>query len=339
MRSLWIFRSNIRDLEYYHRYRFLQEFKEKCHDFYLLQGIFYLEHEFVDEVVIWRLQPKKKVKDIVFNIRGKEFIQKFVDDFSECLKFPKPFVTLWRGGFWEYDKLTKKHHKFFGSRSLYLGAGRRLFPQYGGKYDIILLEDERDFNKSFKCLPFYKTANPKIFRPISSKKKYDVCWVCNFSQVRHKGHEFFVSSVSKSKFLKSLKIVHVGNKPEVGRKLCKKYNVNNIEFRGWSSRTTLNMVLNGSRIGIVTSNQVDGCPRVSTEVLMSGIPLLIRDETRLLSYYKKNGAVEFNSKNVSEKIKTVLSNYDDYYIELQASIDNNFSLNIICRMNWKLWNN
>jgi len=339
MKSLWVFRSNIRDLEYYHRYRFLQEFKEKSHDFYLLQGIFYLEHEVVDEVVIWRLQPKKKVKDIVFNIRGKEFIQKFVDDFSECLKFPKPFVTLWRGGFWEYDKLTKKHHKFFGSRSLYLGAGRRFFPQYGGKYDIILLEDERDFNKSFKCLPFYKTANPKIFRPISSNKKYDVCWICNFSQVRHKGHEFFVSSVSKSKFLKSLKIVHVGNKPEVGRKLCKKYNVNNIEFRGWLSRATLNMVLNGSRIGIVTSNQVDGCPRVSTEVLMSGIPLLIRDETRLLSYYKKNCAVEFNSTNISEKIKTVLSNYNDYYIKLQASIEGDLSLNNICRMNWKLWTN
>lgn len=338
MKSLWIFRSNIRDLEYYHRYRFLQEFKEKCHDFYLLQGIFYLKHEFVDEVIIWRLQPEEKVKDIVFNIHGKKFIQKFVDDFSECLKFPKPFISLWRGGFSEYDKLTKKHHKFFGPRSLYLGAGRRLFPQYGGKYDVILLEDERDFDKSFKCLPFYKTANPEIFRTALFTKKYDLCWISNFSQIRHKGQEFFISSVSKSKFLKSLKIVHVGNKPEVGRKLCRKYNVNNIEFKGWLRRITLNMILNQSRIGIVTSNQVDGCPRVSTEVLMSGTPLLVRDETRLLSYYKKNGVVEFNSKNVSEKIKTVLSNYDDYYIKLQVSIENNFSLNNICRMNWKLWN-
>lgn len=338
MKSLWIFRSNIRDLEYYHRYIFLQEFKEKCHDFYLLQGIFYLECGLVDEVIIWRLQPEKKVKDIVFNIHSKKFIQKFVDDFSECLKFPKPFITLWRGGFSEYDKLTKKHHKFFGPRSLYLGAGRRLFPQYGGKYDVILLEDERDFDKSFKCLPFYKTANPKIFRTTFSSKEYDVCWTCNFSQIRHKGQEFFISSVSKSKFLKSLKIVHAGNKPEVGRKLCKKYNVNNVEFKGWLGRSDLNMILNGSRIGIVTSNQVDGCPRVSTEILMSGTPLLVREETRLLSYYKKNGVVEFSSKNVSEKVKTILSNYGNYYTELQASIEGGLSLNIICRMNWKLWN-
>ena len=338
MKSLWIFRSNIRKLEYYHQYRFLQEFKERCHDFYLLQGIFYLEFEFVDEVIIWRLQPKKKVKDIVLSIYGKKFIQKFVDNFSECLKFPKPFITLWRGGFSEYDKLTRKNHKFFGPRSLYLGAGRRLFPQRGGKYDVVLLEAERDFNKSFKCLPFYKTANLEIFKPISSKKEYDVCWICNFSQIHHKGQEFFISSVSKSKFLKSLKIVHVGNKPKAGKKLCKKYNVGNIEFKGLLSRATLNVILNQSRIGIVTSNEVDGCPRVSTEILMSETPLLVRDKTRLLSYYKKNGVVEFNSKNVSEKIKTVLSNYGDYYVEIQAWIKNGLSLNNICRMNWKLWN-
>ena len=337
MKSLWIFRSNIRDLEYYHQYRFLQEFKEKCHDFYLLQGIFYLESDFVDEVIVWRLQPKKRVKDLVFNIHGKKFIQKFVDDFSECLKFPKPFITLWRGGFPEYDNLTKKHYKFFGSRSLYLGAGKRLFPQYGGMYDVILLEDERDFNKSFKCFPFYKTANSNIFRAVSLPKKYDICWVCNFSQIRYKGQEFFISAISKSKFLKSLRIVHAGNKPEVGKKLCKKYNVDNIEFKGWLDRIALSTTLNGSKIGIVTSNQVDGCPRVSTEILMTGTPLLVRDETRLLCYYKKNGAIEFSDQNISKKIKMVFSNYNDYYVKLQASIESTFSLESICRMNWKLW--
>ena len=44
--------------------------------------------------------------------------------------------------------------------------------------------------------------------------------------------EFFVQEISKSKFLKSLRIVHLGNEPDAGKKLTKKYGVSNIEFVG-----------------------------------------------------------------------------------------------------------
>ncbi len=336
MKSGWLFRSNIPELEYYHSFKTLAEFKEKCHDFYPLMFLWFLENEYLDECIIWRLKPKQKVKDIIFNVKNKKFIQKFVNDFSECFKCPKPSLTFFRGGFKCYDEIVKRNQKFFGL-SLYLGAGKRLFPQYGGKYDTILLESEFDFSNNHKFSPFYKTANPSIFKPLNiNSKKYDLCWPNNFSQIRYKGQKFFISSISKSKFLRSLKIVHCGNNPEAGNKLCKKYNVNNIEFKGWLERPKLNKLLNQSKFGIVTSNQSDGCPRISTEILTSGTPLLIRNQTRILKYYKENGVVEFDDINVKTKIKEALLHYIKLHTKLLSSLEN-FSLNIICQKNWKIW--
>ena len=143
-----MFRTNLRPLEYYHRYKHLDEFKSRCHDFYLLMCLWYLENDFVDEVYVWRLKPQieyhryEDVRDIVFNVAGKFFIQKFVSSFYECLDNPKykevkPTISFFRGGFPEYCAVTKRQPAFFGN-SLYLGAGRRVYPQYGGRYRKLL---------------------------------------------------------------------------------------------------------------------------------------------------------------------------------------------------------
>lgn len=337
MKDMWLFRSNIPKLENYHSFKTLVEFKEKCHDFYLLMGIWFLENKHFDKFVVWRLQPKKRVEDKTFIIENREFIQKFVDDFSECFEYPKPSLTFFRGGFECYDKVVRTDQKFF-SPSLYLGAGRRLFPQYNGKYDTILLESESDFNNKYNCLSFYKTTNSNIFKPLNYEtKKYDLCWPCNFSSIRYKGQKFFISSVSNSKFLRGLKIVHSGNNPEVGKKLCKKYNVNNIKFMGWLERPKLNKLLNQSKFGIVTSNQNDGCPRISIEILNSGTPLLIRDQTRLLNYYKKSGVVKFSDNKIEAKIEKALLYHSKFQDKLLTSIENELSFDIICKKNWELW--
>jgi len=335
MRTIWLFRSNILELEYYHKYRDLETFENNCHDFYLLILLYYLKNDIFDEVIVWRLS-KRKTRDIVFDVNGKKFIQRWVKSFREVYKYSSPDISLFRGGFPEYGEVVRENSSLF-NKKLYLGAGRRLFPQYGGKYDIILLEDERDFNKSYNCFPFYKTANPRIFKSLDFEtKKYDLSWICNFTQIRHKGQKFFISTVAKSSFLKSLHIVHVGNKPEVGEELCRRFNVTNIKFAGWVKRPDLNKLINKSKFGIVTSNSMDGCPRASTEILCSGTPLLIRDQTRLLNYYKKIGVVEFSDNTLEEKVKQALSNYKKYFEDNMLSI-NRLSFDTICKMNLDLW--
>jgi len=338
--TMWLFRSNIRDLEYYHKYLDLQTFDSNCHDFYLLMLIWLLKREKLNRAIVWRLKkPGSKIEDITFDINGRQFMQKFVNNFMECLSYPKPDITFWRGGFPEYDQMTRTNYKFFGPRSLYLGAGRRIYPQYGGKYDAILIEDERDANPNFKTLPFYKTANKSIFRLVPSEKTFDICWPCNFSQIKYKGQEFFISEIGKSNYLKSLKIVHVGDHPERGKELCSKYGVNNITFLGSLTRPDLNMVLNSSLIGINLSNSLDGCPRVSTEILSSRIPLLIREQTRLLNFYKNEdfGCIVFKDKELEKKIKYALDNIEKLNQSVWTSLRTHLYMENICRKNWKLW--
>ena len=48
MRSFWLFRSDIKALEYYHEYKDLQTFKSKCHDYYLLLPLWLLENDYFD---------------------------------------------------------------------------------------------------------------------------------------------------------------------------------------------------------------------------------------------------------------------------------------------------
>ena len=335
MRRFHLFRSNIRNLEYYHDYRTFDEFERKCHDFYLMMGVQFLKNDDFDEVIIWRLKPKKPIKDITFDINGKKFIQKWVDSFDDVLNHPKPTVTFWRGGFKEYDKVTKNNHEFFSPGSLYLAAGRRIVPEFGGIYDKILIESNDDLDDN--RVIFYKTCNPEVFKPLDMKSyMYDLCLVGNFTQKDYKGQEFFIQQVSESDYLSTLKIVHIGNKPEIGKKLCDKYDVDNIEFKGWVERPAANTILNVSRFGVVCSNKKDGCPRVSTEVLCSGTPLLIRDKTRIPNYYKKYGTLTFNDNNLEDVVYEGLLNFKKYRKSLHKNIER-LSMKSVCKKNIKQW--
>jgi hypothetical protein len=332
-----MFRSNIKHLEYYHKYTTLSEFSEKCHDYYLLLPLWMVQNNHCDEAIIWRLSKNKK-KDIIFDINGKKFIQRWVGDFSECTKYSSPDISFFRGGFPEYCRATKSNPLHYGKK-LYLGAGRRVVPQYGGEYDTVLIEDERDINlvqKTHRCQPFFKTASDKIFRPLNLKKKYDICWPANFAQIRHKGQEDFIRLIANYN-LSSLKIVSCGNKPNVGKRLCEKYGVSNITFLGEVDRPRLNEILNLSAFGLNMSNQVDGCPRVSTEVLMSGTPLIVRDSVRLLKYYKQKGVIEINEKNFAKQIMSAFTDYDRYRTEIREAVNTHLSFEQNNKKNLKIW--
>lgn len=335
MRRFWLFRSNLIPLEYYHAYKDLETFEKNCHDYYMLLPLWLLQNDFFDEVTIWRLTKNQK-EDIVFDVNGKNYIQKWVTNFNKTFDYPKPDISYWRGGFQEYDQVTNFQPNHFGLK-LYLGAGRRTYPQYGGKYDAFLMEDKRDFKDGFNCIPFYKTASPYIFHPTESPTKWDICWPCNFAQLRYKGQELFINAIANTPYLQSLKIVHCGNKVEVAKRMCKKHGVTNIHFMGSIDRPQLNGILNSSSFGLNLSNIQDGCPRVSTEVLMSGTPLILKEETRLLDSYKKNGVVMVNEKNLAKKIEDAMKEKHDLKTQVKWAIKNTISFDDMCRKNINIW--
>lgn len=340
MRIFWVFRSNLKHLEYYHKYGTLEEFEKNCHDFYMLFPIWLLKNDYMDTVVIWRLSDIP-IKDINFVVNGKLYAQRWVKNFSEVFKHPKPQMSFFRGGFKEYDTVTKQDRKHLGLK-LYLATGRRTYAQWGGIYDVYLQEDKRDFRAGHKCLPFYKTASPEVFFPYltldpNQHEQYDICWPCNFKQIRYKGQEFFIREISKSKDLQKLKIVHCGNKTGVGKKLCSKYGVTNIKFEGEVDRQRMNVLLNHSKLGLCLSNLQDGCPRVVTEILASGTPLVIRNLTRVLPHYKKKGVVEVNEKNISGKIRGAVKNYKKLRGEVSEVLSKELSVDYIMEKNIQSW--
>jgi hypothetical protein len=336
MRRFWLFRSNLRGLEYYHKYKTLKAFKNNCHDYYLLFPLWLLENDYFDEITIWRLTNTPR-KPIIFKLKnGKSFNQKWCPNFKETLKYHKPQMTFWRGGFAEYDAMTRLKPAFFGKK-LYLGAGRRIFSQWNGKYDAYLIEDERDFVKGKNCIPFYKTASPQIFKPLDLKQQWDICWPCNFTQLRYKGQKYFIKLISKNPELQKLKIVHCGNKPEVGQQLCTQMGVKNIKFLGPQSRPQLNKILNKSKLGLNLSNLHDGCPRMSTEILMSGTPLILRDTVRLLKDFRKKGVVNVDDKTIVPQILTAVSIYKTLKGEVLETINNELSFDNINKKNIDIW--
>lgn len=335
MRRLYIFRTDLKILESYHSITNLDEFKNNCWDFYLIQCIWFLEHDYFDECIIWRLFDSKK-DDIIFNIGEKKFIQRWVKDFRDVFTYPSADVSFFRGGFQSYCLITNSNEKFFGLK-LYLSAGKRLSPQYGGIYDKILIECEEDDNKNSHCIPFYKTANPNIFKPLNTPKDYDLCIVSNFTQLKYKGTDLIISQIPRREFYQNLKICHIGNNPDVGEKLCKQYGVKNIDFLGKKDRFGVNEVLNKSKFAIVASSKEDGCPRVITESLCSGTPLFLKSETRLLEYYKKYGVVPFdNQGNLFRAFAIGYDRYDEIKESLQKNLDR-LSMDTICKMNLDLW--
>lgn len=335
MRRFWLFRSDIRDLEYYHKFKDLQTFKSNCHDYYMLLPLWFLENNFFDEVIIWRL-TKRPIDDIIFDVGGKKYIQRWVSNLKETFDYPSPEISFWRGGFQVYDNVTKVKPKHFGLK-LYLGAGCRIYPQWGGKYDVFLMEDERDFIPDKKCLPFYKTASPEIFKPLLTNNVWDICWPCNFNQIKYKGQLEFIKMIAQRPVLRKYKIIHCGDKPEVGEKLCRKFKVDNIEFRGLVDRPELNKILNASKFGLNLSNLRDGCPRVSTEILMSGTPLFIKDTVRLLKYFKGRGVIEINDASIVSRLVRGMREYSKIRSNILQAIGNEFSFDAVCKKNIDLW--
>jgi len=347
MKTLYLFRSNLKSLEYYHSITDVDDFERNCHDFYLLMPFYFLKMGIFDKVYIYRLSDKKRntIKFKVKNRKGTKgiFYQVFsTDNFKDVFQNPdKPDVSIFRGGFKEYDTLINMNRKFFG-KSFYLGASRRFHPNYGGEYDYILYESEHDLfmnqKNNFKYKRFFKTANPKIFYPKELKKEFDIIWPWKYTSDFRKGEKFFLNAVKNNNGLKQLRIYHCGNEPEKAKKLFRQYGINNIVCDSNKHYHDMADVLNMGFCGLVTSDKEDGCPRLSTEIMACATPLVIRDKTRILNYYRGGGMLRYyDEHSMYNQIIYAIKKYDSIRNSLKERLLHDLSIETICEMNLKEW--
>ena len=102
-------------------------------------------------------------------------------------------------------------------------------------------------------------------------------------------------------------------------------------------RPILNKILNQSKFGLNVSNLKDGCPRISTEILMSGTPLILRDTVRLLKSYRKKGVLNVNQENMEFQILSNISFFKKHREVVFDVINHELSFDNVNKKNIDFW--
>lgn len=209
-----------------------------------------------------------------------------------------PQVLFVRGPFKEYQRFVRACDE--KSFKIYYPAGEKFTPpKEFGHFDLVFADDERHLGslkrKGFRAALFKKPAAP-CFVPKGLDKQWDVCFIANGSQVRHKGWGTFRRLVEACP---DLKFVNVGLKNE---KIIKQFReLPNVFWAGWHRREQIPEFMNQSKVGLVLSNKKDGSPRVIQEYIACGTPIVVRSKTACSGLYI-NRATGFRASNFDEII-------------------------------------
>ena len=177
-------------------------------------------------------------------------------------KIVDPGYIFCRGGFDYYIPLLKKFPKAY---KIYYGAGKRFLPDDKIKYNLILVDTEKQKQKVLKKFPgsnvhtWLKPA-ARHFKPIDVKKKYDVCYVANC-------HSKFQEKIKRVKWVyktapKDLRILHLGQSSIKPPKHIKVKQVTLKEMPKY---------INQCKIMIVPYKDYDSEPRVIGEALACNV--------------------------------------------------------------------
>jgi glycosyltransferase involved in cell wall biosynthesis len=216
-----------------------------------------------------------------------------------------PDLIFCRGGFSYYDNVVKKFPK---AKKIYYGAGVRSFPNSSFKdYDVFIVDSKRQKNiiekdKHKRAELFIKPA-AMLFKPVETKKKYDICFMANATQGEIKRHEMLIKAFSKSKY----RILSLGNTNKKYVRMARELKTN-IEWGGWSLRKELPQKISQCKVGICCSTNYDSCPRVIPEYLACGIPVIA---TKNINFWQ-NKYINVNTgmlvKGTSDHLKQALDN-------------------------------
>ena len=173
-----------------------------------------------------------------------------------------------RGGFeWQADVLRRVSSAY----TIRYGAGKRFMPEADINYNLVLVDSEEQQTKVKMIFP---KSNPKLFIkpaakhfvPIPCKKEYDVCYIAKSEQSEFKGVDWVYRTAPSD-----LKILHLGGVEEFGQpsNITAK-RVDRIDMPKWISKC---------KIGIVPYfNKIDSCPRVISEMIACGLPIVVSNE-------------------------------------------------------------
>ena len=180
-----------------------------------------------------------------------------------------PDIIFSRGGFgWQAD-ICKREKTAFKIR---YGAGRRYMPEKDIKYDLILVDTEKQKQDVLSVFPhenvhlWIKPAAKHFKYMPEVEKEYDVCYIANGQQAHFKGVEWVYDTVPKD-----LRVLHLGYPTEFRvPENVTQVRVDRIDMPKW---------INKCKVGIVPYwNDIDSCPRVIPEMLACGLSLSIANQ-------------------------------------------------------------
>jgi hypothetical protein len=156
---------------------------------------------------------KKDMGQIWFKGGGGSASQTFVPINSRSIMvgFKRPTHIFARGAFPYYIPTLKRFKKAYKVR---YAAGKRLVPEKNIRYDLILVDSEKQKKKVQKKFPklrvevFFKPA-ANHFKPMDVEKKYDVGFVAAIPEDRRKRVKWVYKNLPKG-----LKVLQLGHKPK-----------------------------------------------------------------------------------------------------------------------------
>ena len=162
--------------------------------------------------------------------------------------------------------------------------------------------------------------NLDIFKPIGLEKKYDLIFIGRLA--KNKGINLFLEAVKRL----NCKAVIVGDGPLKESLKSKIKNLklqNNVILYGWAKDSEeIARLLNQSRILVMPSYN-EGGPRVILEAMACGVPVLAT-LVGIVADIIKDGQfgqlIDWNSKDIAEKAKSLLVNESEYQKYSEAAI-------------------
>lgn len=173
-----------------------------------------------------------------------------------------PDIIVARGGFKEYAHILRLYPS---TKKVYYGANHGCIPNDGIKYDLILCDTEKQVHKCVKRglngKLFIKPAAPQ-FKPMSISKRYDVGFVAIHPGDDRKNVQWVYKTVPKD--LKVLQMGHAIKSPS------------NVKVK-YIKHENMCKAINKCRVVIAPYKGADSCPRIISEALACGVPVVALD--------------------------------------------------------------
>lgn len=255
---------------------------------------------------------------------------------------PSPDVLFVRDGLRPYIPVLDRYKD---SLRIYWRAGFDNAPHWYPDFDIVLYADDKQvdeilsLNPNYLTAPMYKSASTDVYKPLSEKKLYDLCYVANVNRPV-KNHYMLLDALDRVD--RKISCVFVGDTSAhenhgtyasdvMNRAAESKHD---IVFLGKISKNDTNTTMNQSKFGVICSEKEDS-PRVIAEYLAAGIPVLCNSNLMDCDFYiNDETGISRSPDDFSDGIDHMLDNYKTY--SPHNYFMNNLTIDIISRYIYNL---